>query len=321
MQYLKTIAVLTSGGDAPGMNTAIRAVVRTGLDKGMKVMGIMRGYTGLISGDIFQMERYNVADIIQRGGTVLRTSRSEEFMTLEGQKKAANILKAFHIDGLIVIGGDGSFRGCLALEKLGIKTIGVPGTIDNDLPYTDYTIGFDTAVNTALEAINKIRDTATSHERVSVIEVMGRHCGDIALYAGVAGGAESILVPEIGYNLDDICRSILEGKRRGKLHDLIVIAEGAGGTADLVKTIRDVTGVEARATILGYTQRGGSPTCMDNLLASRFGYRAVELLAEGKNKRLVGIKHNEIVDVDTDEAMAMERVFDKELYRIAEILA
>lgn len=321
MQLLKTIAVLTSGGDAPGMNTAIRAVVRTGLDKGMKVMGVMRGYTGLINGDIFQMERYNVADIIQRGGTVLRTSRSEEFMTLEGQKKAANILKAFHIDGLIVIGGDGSFRGCLALEKLGIKTIGVPGTIDNDLPYTDYTIGFDTAVNTALEAINKIRDTATSHERVSVIEVMGRHCGDIALYAGVAGGAESILVPEIGYSVDDICRSILEGKRRGKLHDLIVIAEGAGGTADLIKTIRDVTGVEARATILGYTQRGGSPTCMDNLLASRLGYRAVELLAEGKNKRLVGIKHNEIVDVDTDEAMAMERIFDKELYRIAEILA
>ncbi|HSN58310.1 MAG TPA: ATP-dependent 6-phosphofructokinase, partial [Clostridiaceae bacterium] len=227
---MKTIAVLTSGGDSPGMNAAVRAVVRTALGKGMKVMGVMRGYTGLINGDMFQMERYNVADIIQRGGTVLRTSRCEEFMTPEGQQKAASILKAFHVDGLIVIGGDGSFRGCLALEKLGVKTIGIPGTIDNDLPYTDYTIGFDTAVNTVLEAINKIRDTATSHERVSVIEVMGRHCGDIALHAGIAGGAESIIVPEIGYNPDDICRSILEGKRRGKLHDLIVISEGAGGT-------------------------------------------------------------------------------------------
>lgn len=242
-------------------------------------------------------------------------------MTPEGQQKAASILKAFHVDGLIVIGGDGSFRGCLALEKLGVKTIGIPGTIDNDLPYTDYTIGFDTAVNTVLEAINKIRDTATSHERVSVIEVMGRHCGDIALHAGIAGGAESIIVPEVGYNMDDICRSILEGKRRGKLHDLIVIAEGAGGTADLVKTIREVTGVETRATILGYTQRGGSPTCRDNMLACRMGYKAVELLAEGMNKRLVGIRHNDIVDIDTEEAMSMERVFDKELYKIADALA
>ncbi len=318
---MKTIAVLTSGGDAPGMNAAVRAVVRTGLSKGMKVMGVMRGYTGLINGDIFQMERSNVADIIQRGGTVLRTSRCEEFKTLEVQKQAASILRAFHIDGLVVIGGDGSFRGAMALEKLGVKTIGIPGTIDNDLPYTDYTIGFDTALNTVLEAINKIRDTATSHERVSIIEVMGRHCGDLALHAGIAGGAESILVPEVGYNTDDICRSILEGKRRGKLHDLIVIAEGAGGTADLVKTIHEVTGVETRATILGYTQRGGSPTCRDNMLACRMGFRAVELLAEGKSRRVVGIRRNEIVDLDTEEAMAMERVFDKELYRIAETLA
>lgn len=318
---MKTIAVLTSGGDSPGMNAAVRAVVRTALGKGMKVMGVMRGYTGLINGDIFQMERYNVADIIQRGGTVLRTSRCEEFATPEGQRKAASILKAFHVDGLIVIGGDGSFRGCIALEKLGVKTIGIPGTIDNDLPYTDYTIGFDTAVNTVLEAINKIRDTATSHERVSVIEVMGRHCGDIALHAGIAGGAESIIVPEVGYNLDDICRSILEGKRRGKLHDLIVIAEGAGGTSELVKTIREVTGVDTRATILGYTQRGGSPSCRDNMLACRMGYKAVELLAEGKNKRLVGIRHNDIIDIDTEEAMSMERVFDQELYNIADALA
>jgi len=318
---MKTIAVLTSGGDAPGMNAAIRAVVRAGLDKDLKVMGIKRGYAGLINGEIFQMERYNVADIIQRGGTVLRTSRSAEFMTEEGQKKAVNILKAFSIDGLIVIGGDGSFRGAKCLSNFGIPVIGLPGTIDNDLPYTDYTIGFDSAVNTVLDAINKIRDTATSHERVSVVEVMGRKCGDIALYAGIAGGAESIIVPEIGYSKDDICRKILEGKQRGKLHNLIVIAEGAGGTAELVKVIEEVTGIEARATILGYIQRGGSPTCMDRLLASKMGYRAVELLIKGNASRLVGIKHNKIIHEDIEEALSIKRVFDEKLYGIANVLS
>ena len=318
---MKTIGVLTSGGDSPGMNAAIRAVVRTGLDKGIRVMGIKRGYTGLINGEIFEMDRSNVADIIQRGGTVLKTSRSAEFATEEGQKKAVNIIKAFSIDGLVLIGGDGTFRGAQRLSKLGIPVVGVPGTIDNDLAYTDYTIGFDTAVNTVLDAINKIRDTATSHERVSVVEVMGRHCGDIALYAGLAGGAESIIVPEVGYSKEEILRKILEGKQRGKVHNLIVIAEGAGGTAELVKVIEEVTGIEARASILGYIQRGGSPTSTDRLLASRMGYQAVELLVKGKYGRLVGIKHNKIIDVDIEEALSMERKFDEKLYEIADVLS
>ncbi len=318
---MKTIGVLTSGGDSPGMNAAIRAVVRTGLDKGIRVMGIKRGYTGLINGEIFEMDRSNVADIIQRGGTVLKTSRSAEFATEEGQKKAVNIIKAFSIDGLVLIGGDGTFRGAQRLSKLGIPVVGVPGTIDNDLAYTDYTIGFDTAVNTVLDAINKIRDTATSHERVSVVEVMGRHCGDIALYAGLAGGAESIIVPEVGYSKEEILRKILEGKQRGKVHNLIVIAEGAGGTTELVKVIEEVTGIEARASILGYIQRGGSPTSTDRLLASRMGYQAVELLVKGKYGRLVGIKHNKIIDVDIEEALSMERKFDEKLYEIADVLS
>lgn len=318
---MKTIGVLTSGGDSPGMNAAIRAVVRTGLDRDIKVMGIKRGYTGLINGEIFGLERSNVADIIQRGGTVLKTSRSAEFMTEEGQKKAVNIIKAFSIDGMVLIGGDGTFRGAQRLAKLGIPVVGVPGTIDNDLAYTDYTIGFDTAVNTVLDAINKIRDTASSHERVSVVEVMGRHCGDIALYAGLAGGAECIIVPEIGYKKEDILRKILEGKQRGKVHNLIVIAEGAGGTSELVKVIEEVTGIEARASILGYIQRGGSPTCNDRLLASRMGYQAVELLLKGKVNRLVGIRHNKIVDVDIEEALSMERKFDEKLYEIADVLS
>lgn len=318
---MKTIAVLTSGGDAPGMNAAIRSVVRTGMDNGLKVMGIQKGYAGLIEGDIFHMERYNVADIIQRGGTVLRTSRSAEFITEEGQKKAYNILKAFNIEGLIVIGGDGSFKGAAALSRYGIPIIGIPGTIDNDLAYTDYTIGFDTAVNTVLDAINKIRDTATSHERVSVVEVMGRHCGDIALFAGIAGGAESIIVPEVGYTKEDICRKILEGKQRGKMHNLIVIAEGAGGTTELVKNIEEVTGLEARATMLGYIQRGGSPSAMDRLLASKMGYKAVELLLKNKGSRLLGIKHNKIIDMEIGEALAIERKFDEKLYEIADVLS
>ena len=277
---MKTIAILTSGGDAPGMNAAIRAVVRSGLDKGFEVMGIQRGYSGLLNGEIFRMDRHSVADIIQRGGTILRTARCEEFKTEAGRKKAVNILKTFRIDGLVVIGGDGSFRGAQLLSKLGIAAVGLPGTIDNDLPYTDYTIGFDTATNTVLDAINKLRDTSTSHERVSVIEVMGRNCGDIALYSGLAGGAESIIVPEKGYEQDTLCRTILEGKMRGKMHNLIVLAEGIGGAEQLAEKIEEVTGIEARATKLGHIQRGGSPSCMDRVLASRMGYKAVELLAE-----------------------------------------
>ena len=318
---MKTIAVLTSGGDAPGMNAAIRAVVRTGLDKGFRVMGIQRGYSGLINGEIFPMDRHSVADIIQRGGTILRTARCAEFRTEEGRKRGANILKTFGIDGLVVIGGDGSFRGAQLLSKLGISTVGLPGTIDNDLSYTDYTIGFDTACNTVLDAINKLRDTSTSHERVSIVEVMGRNCGDIALYAGLAGGAESIIVPEKGFNQDELCRTILEGKLRGKMHNLIILAEGIGGADDLAKKVEGITGMQARATILGHIQRGGSPTCSDRVLASRMGHRAVELLEEGKSSRVVGIKDGKIVDMDIDDALLIERQFDEKLYEIANALS
>jgi len=318
---MKTIAVLTSGGDAPGMNAAIRAVVRTGLDKGFRVMGIQRGYSGLINGEIFPMDRHSVADIIQRGGTILRTARCAEFRTEEGRKRGANILKTFGIDGLVVIGGDGSFRGAQLLSKLGISTVGLPGTIDNDLSYTDYTIGFDTACNTVLDAINKLRDTSTSHERVSIVEVMGRNCGDIALYAGLVGGAESIIVPEKGFNQDELCRTILEGKLRGKMHNLIILAEGIGGADDLAKKVEGITGMQARATILGHIQRGGSPTCSDRVLASRMGHRAVELLEEGKSSRVVGIKDGKIVDMDIDDALLIERQFDEKLYEIANALS
>ncbi|MBD5588912.1 6-phosphofructokinase [Clostridium botulinum] len=318
---MRTIAVLTSGGDAPGMNAAIRAVVRTGLEKGLKVMGIQRGYNGLINGEIFEMDTHSVSDIIQRGGTILRTARCEEFRTEQGREKAAKILKAFGIDGLVVIGGDGSFHGAQLLSKLGINTVGLPGTIDNDLAYTDYTIGFDTSINTVLDAINKLRDTSTSHERVSVVEVMGRNCGDIALYTGVAGGAESIIIPEKEYNADKLCKQILQGKLKGKMHNLVLLAEGVGGANELAKYIEEVTGIETRSTILGHIQRGGSPTCMDRILASRMAYKAVELLISGKSSRVVGIKNGEIIDMDIDEALAVERSFDQELYDIATILS
>jgi len=318
---MKTIAVLTSGGDAPGMNAAIRAVVRTGLEKGFKVMGVQRGYSGLINGEIFEMGRYSVADIIQRGGTILRTARSEEFRTEAGRIKAVNILKAFGIDGLVVIGGDGSFKGARELSKMGINTIGLPGTIDNDLAYTDYTIGFDTALNTVLDAINKLRDTSSSHERVSIVEVMGRDCGDIALFAGIAGGAESVIIPEKEFDENLLCRKVLEGKNRGKLHNIIILSEGVGGAEALKKKIQEVTGIETRATVLGHIQRGGSPTAADRILASRLGARAVELLEEGKSSRVVGVRGNEVVDFEIEEALAMESKFNEELYNIANILS
>lgn len=318
---MRTIAVLTSGGDAPGMNAAIRAVVRAGLAKGFNVMGVRRGYSGLISGEIIPLDRHSVADIIQRGGTILRTARCEEFKTEEGRKRGANILKTFGIDGLVVIGGDGSFKGAQLLSKLGISTVGLPGTIDNDLPYSEYTIGFDTANNTVLDAINKLRDTSTSHERVSIVEVMGRNCGDIALYAGLAGGAESIIVPEKGYDKDKLCRTILEGKMRGKMHNLIILAEGIGGAEELAQQVEDTTGIETRATKLGHIQRGGSPTCMDRVWASRMGYRAIELIEEGKSSRVVGVKDGRIFDMDIDEALSVPRQFDEKLYEIANALS
>ncbi|MCR3760528.1 6-phosphofructokinase [Clostridium felsineum] len=318
---MKTIAVLTSGGDAPGMNAAIRAVVRTAIEKGIKVKGIQRGYSGLINGEIFDMDRHSVSDIIQRGGTMLRTARCPEFLKEEVRKKAAEVLKVFGIDGLVVIGGNGSFMGAQKLSKLGVKTVGLPGTIDNDLPYTDYTIGFDTTLNTVLDAINKLRDTSTSHERVSIIEVMGRDCGDIALFSGIAGGAESVIIPEIGYDFNELCKNILEGKLRGKMHNLIILAEGVGGAAELAKKVEEVTGLETRSTILGHIQRGGSPSAFDRMLASRMGVKAVEVLMEGKTSRVIGIKQGEIMDQDIDEALAVPRSFNKKLYDIANMLS
>ncbi|SHE69605.1 6-phosphofructokinase [Clostridium fallax] len=318
---MNKIAILTSGGDAPGMNAAVRAVVRMALYHGLEVYGIEQGYKGLLNSEIFKMDRKSVSDIIQRGGTVLRTARCPEFKNEEVRKHAANILKEKDIDALVVIGGDGSFTGAKLLSKLGVKTIGLPGTIDNDLAYTDFTIGFDTAINTVMDAIHKLRDTSTSHDRVSIIEVMGRNCGDIALYSGLAGGAEAIIVPEVGFDKDELCKTILEGKSKGKQHNLVVLAEGVGGAEELAKYVEDVTGLDARATILGHIQRGGSPTVSDAVLASRLGARAVELLMEGKTCRVVGIKDNKIIDMDIDEALAVERKFDKDLYDVATILS
>ncbi len=317
---MKCIGVLTSGGDAPGMNPAVRAVVRTALSKGIKVMGINRGYFGLINGDIEELTRTSVSDIIHKGGTILKTARCLEFKQEEVRKKAVNILKVFGIDGLVVIGGDGSFQGAKLLSDLGVATVGLPGTIDNDLAYTDYTIGFYTAVNTVLDALNKIRDTSSSHERVSIIEVMGRHCGDIALYAGIAGGAEQIVVPEKDYDLGEICKSIIEGKNSGKTHHIIILAEGVGGANELAKEIEDITGVVSRATILGHIQRGGSPVTFDRILSSRMGAHAVDTLIEGRSARVVGIKNNKIFDMDINEALEIKSDFDEDLYELAKIL-
>ena len=315
---MKKIAILTSGGDAPGMNAAIRAVVRTALHHGIEVMGVQRGYSGLINGELFKMDRSSVSDIIHRGGTILRTARSEEFKKEEVRMKAAKILQAYGVDALVVIGGDGSFMGAKLLSKLGVKTVGLPGTIDNDLSYTDFTIGFDTALNTIINGIDKIRDTSTSHERVSIVEVMGRDCGDLALYAGIAGGAEYIITPEKGYSREELCKVILEGKQKGKIHNLILLAEGVGGAQELAKYVEGVTGMETRATVLGHIQRGGSPSGTDRVLASRMGARAVEVLLEGKTSRVIGIKNNEIIDQDIDEALALDRTFDDELFKMAD---
>ena len=314
---MKNIAVLTSGGDAPGMNAAIRAVVRIGIYSGFNVFGIRKGFRGLINGDFEKMNESSVSDIIQRGGTILQTARSEEFKTEEGQDKAAKMAKIFDIDGLVVIGGDGSFAGAKRLSEKGVACIGVPGTIDNDLAYTDYSIGFDTAVNNVLDAINRIRDTSSSHERASIIEVMGRNSGDIALYAGLAGGAEGIIVPEMGFELDDICRLLIERRNKGKLHSIIILAEGVGDAKQLEQQIMECVDIEVRSTILGYTQRGGSTSAFDRILASRLGARAVELLAEGKSARVVGIRDNKLIDMDIAEALSMKKVFPRELYELA----
>lgn len=319
---MKRIGVLTSGGDAPGMNAAVRAVVRCGLDRGMEVYGIQRGYEGLIEGAIKEMDMSSVGDILHRGGTILRTARSERFKTEEGQDHAINVLSAFGIEGLVVIGGDGSFRGGLELSQRGITVMGLPGTIDNDLGYTDYTIGFDTAVNTVLSAVTNIRDTSSSHERATVIEVMGRHCGDIALYAGLTGGADNILVPEMPFDINRVCRKIIQGKNRGKLHDIIMKAEGVGVDAkELAQIIEERTGKETRVVILAYLQRGGSPTAKDRMLASRTASKAVELLYDDESSKAIGICGSEIVAYDLEEALEMKRPFSTDLYHLADVLS
>lgn len=302
---IKTIGVLTSGGDAPGMNAAIRAVVRTAIHNGINVKGIMRGYAGLLQEEIVDMESTSVSEIIHRGGTILYTARCQEFTTAEGQKKGAEICKKHGIDGVVVIGGDGSFKGAGKLSALGINTIGIPGTIDLDIACTDYTIGFDTAVNTAMEAIDKVRDTSTSHERCSIIEVMGRNAGYIALWCGFANGAEDILLPErYDGNEQALIDRIIENRKRGKKHHIIINAEGIGHSVSMAKRIEAATGIETRATILGYMQRGGAPTCMDRVYASIMGAKAVELLLAGKSNRLVAYKNGDFVDFDIQEALA-----------------
>ncbi|HHU77923.1 MAG: 6-phosphofructokinase [Caldicoprobacterales bacterium] len=318
---MKKIAVLTSGGDAPGMNAAIRAVVRTAVFKGMEVYGVRRGFHGLIKGEIEHMDVKSVGEILHRGGTILNTARSDQFKTEEGMGKALNILRVFGIEGLVVIGGDGSFRGALDLSERGFPTVGVPGTIDNDIACTEQTIGFDTAINTVLEAINKIRDTVSSHERTNIIEVMGRDAGDIAIYTGMAGGAEGILIPEMPLNIDNLCRRIIEGRNRGKSSSIIILAEGAGKAMELERIIEEKTGMETRATVLGYIQRGGSPSAADIILASRMGYHAVELLENNIGNRIVAIRENRIVDFDIKEALSMPKKFNQELYDLAQVLS
>ena len=305
---VQTIGVLTSGGDAPGMNAAIRAVVRQAISKGKKVKGIKRGYAGLITEDIVDMEAKDVSDIIQKGGTILQTARCPEFRTEEGQKQGAEVCRKYGIDGIVVIGGDGSFRGAQKLAAQGINTIGLPGTIDLDISCTDYTIGFDTAVNTAMQAIDKIRDTASSHERCSIIEVMGRDAGYIALWCGLANGAEQVLIPEkYDYDEQKIVDNIIANRKRGKKHYIIINAEGIGHSTSMARRIEAATGMETRATILGHMQRGGSPTCKDRVYASTMGAIAVDLLCEGKSNRLVAYKGGKFVDFDIDEALAMTK--------------
>lgn len=319
---MKRIGILTSGGDSPGMNAAIRAAVRGAVYHEMEIFGIRRGYEGLIDGEIQEMKVSSVSDILHRGGTILRTARSKRFMTEEGFQRAVEILETFEIEGLIVIGGDGSFRGGAALSAAGIPVMGLPGTIDNDLAYTDFTIGFDTAVNTVLAAIGNIRDTSSSHERTTVIEVMGRHCGDIALYSGLAGGAEFILVPEEENNLHALCRKILQGRSRGKLHSIIVKAEGVPMTTQaLADYIEEHTGLETKIVVPGYIQRGGTPSARDRLLASRMGYKAIELLREDSPSKAIGISGEEIIAYPLEEAVRMEKKYHPEIRKLADILS
>ena len=318
---VRTIGVLTSGGDSPGMNAAVRAVARAGAAKGLRVMGIRRGYEGLLNGDVFEMTPRTVSDILHRGGTVLQTARSKKFTTDEGLAKAISIAKVFELDGLVVIGGDGSFRGARDLSIRGLPTVGIPGTIDNDIGCSDYTIGYDTCLNTVQDAIDKIRDTATSHERCSVVEVMGRRSGHIALNVAVASGAEVVLIPERPYDFDkDVLKPIFEAKQRGKRHNMIIVAEGVGGAVEIASKIEELTGIETRATILGYIQRGGSPSVRDRVMASEMGVKAVELLSNGIGNRVIAFRNNEICDFDILEGLNMKKTIDDTLYDKFKIL-
>ncbi len=314
----KTIGVLTSGGDAPGMNAAVRAVTRTAIDKGFKVIGIRRGYNGLLNGDMVELNARSVSDIIQRGGTEIFTARCKEFKDWEYVLKAKDNALAANMAGIVVIGGDGSFRGAADLSKAGIPCVGIPGTIDNDIQCTEYTIGYDTAMNTVMEMVDKLRDTSHSHERCAVVEVMGRNAGHIALNTGIACGATAILVPEVEYDLEkDVIAKIKEGQAAGKEQFIVVVAEGIGGTEEMAKKIEAATGVESRATILGHVQRGGSPTVRDRVMASEMGYYAVELLEKGIGNRVIGLKDGKVCDFDIQEALAMKKPFNERLYKIA----
>ncbi|OXM84141.1 6-phosphofructokinase [Paenibacillus rigui] len=318
---VKKIAVLTSGGDSQGMNAAVRAVVRSGLFHGLEVYAVQRGYAGLINDDIRQMDLRSVGDIIQRGGTILQTARCKEFMTPEGQQLGADNLRKRGIDGLVVIGGDGSYQGANKLSKLGIKTMGLPGTIDNDIPFTDLTIGFDTAVSIVVDAINKLRDTMSSHERSSVVEVMGRHCGDIALYAGLASGAETILVPEVPYDLDEVAQRMAGNFEQGKRHSIVLVAEGVGKGEDIANEITKRNGIEPRVTVLGHIQRGGAPTHNDRILASNLGDFAVRKLIEGDSGKACGIIKGELTVTDIDTVVHSKKEFNLELYELAKRLS
>jgi len=322
MEHIKTIGVLTSGGDAPGMNAAIRAVVRAGIYHGFKVMGIKKGYNGLINGEIFEMDLRSVSDIMKSGGTVLQTARCAEFMEEEGILKGIKMAQVFDIDAIVVIGGDGSYRGAKDMCQLGMPVIGLPGTIDNDIACTEYTIGYDTAMNTALDALDKIKDTASSHDRCSVFEVMGRRAGYIALNVAIAGGAEVALLPEKPYDMNkDVIKPIIAARNRGKSHFVVIVAEGVGGAMEIASKIEEKTEIESRATILGHVQRGGSPSVVDRVVASKMGTRAVELLKEGKINRIVGMKSNKIVDYDIEEALNMKKSIDEYEYDLVRVLS
>lgn len=319
---MKKIAILTSGGDAPGMNACVRACVRYAIAKDLDVYGIERGYHGLVNNKINFMSTRSVSDIVHRGGTVLKTARCPEFKEVSVQEQAAETLQAYGIDSLIVIGGDGSFRGAKDLsDNCGINVVGIPATIDNDLAYTDFTIGFDTAVNTVLNSINNLRDTMGSHDRVSMLEVMGRKCGDIALYASLAGGAEFCLTPEAPFDTKEIAKTLVKSRKRGKTSNMIVFAEGAGDRDAICKELEDSTGLSVKTTTLGYVQRGGAPTMADRVLAARLAVKAVDLMIEGKTNRAVGVKDNHIFDMDISEALAVKHKFNQELYNVMNILA